>query len=879
MARLSYRTKANERPQGKPNVYFSCHPDDFGIYFEEFAGMILSIQDCAIWYESEPEADYDREELELDLSQMQLLVMPVTTKLLTTANRAIDVELPISQEKHIPVLPLMMEHGLDDLFSKRFGDLQYLDPNDRDETRRSFDEVLKTYIKSVLVSNELAERVRAAFDAYIFLSYRKKDRRQAQSLMRLIHSNPLCRDIAIWYDEFLTPGEDFNQAIEKMLQKSDLFALVVTPNLVNEVNYVMTTEYPAAIEQEKPVLPVEMEETDRSRLEEHYGAIPPCVRGEESENFTAVLTDMIRRIAVKANDSDPVHNYLIGLAYLDGIDVEIDPARALELITGAAEAGVPEAMVQLFNMYERGKGVARDFVEGVRWRACHVDYLKKEYGSAPTEEKADELIDRLWGLGDARYELRDLDAAASAYEEMNSLAEECAASGSEQSRRLLALSCQKLGGTAKARGDLTAAQKYYERALSVSRELAEQVGTAEARRSLWASYVFLGDISRERGDYAEAWKYYEQACAITEELVRQTETIGSRRDLWVSYEKLGDTAMARGDLAEAQRYYEADLAIMEEITRHVKTVNICMELSISYSRVGDTAKDRKDYKEAQKYYKAALSISDAVAKEVRTIETRRQLSVSYHKLGLLSEEIGDLAEAQRYYELDLGLSDEIAKQAATIESLTDLLAAYEALGRVMEARKDLSGAKILYDYALRLSDGLSDKTGKTDIKECLLRNCMRLGSIAEGNRDLAAAQKYYERAVSVREDLPVRGDEFEANLMLWGDYEKITAIATQRGDAAGILKYRQKVLFITIKLGQLCMARMDLKNSRAFYKRTCTMCQWFIEQTGSIPAMNILSKIYLNLIVISEAMGDLAEAENYQKLKAANDELLGDRKE
>ena len=40
-----------------------------------------------------------------------------------------------------------------------------------------------------------------------------------------------------------------------LLQKSDLFALVVTPNLVNEVNYVMTTEYPAAVEQKKPVLP------------------------------------------------------------------------------------------------------------------------------------------------------------------------------------------------------------------------------------------------------------------------------------------------------------------------------------------------------------------------------------------------------------------------------------------------------------------------------------------------------------------------------------------------------------------------------------------------------------------------------------------------
>ena len=67
------------------------------------------------------------------------------------------------------------------------------------------------------------KKVRAAFDAYIFLSYRKKDRRYANELMKLIHSHPQCRDIAIWYDEFLTPGENFRVNIEKILKTSKLF--------------------------------------------------------------------------------------------------------------------------------------------------------------------------------------------------------------------------------------------------------------------------------------------------------------------------------------------------------------------------------------------------------------------------------------------------------------------------------------------------------------------------------------------------------------------------------------------------------------------------------------------------------------------------------
>ena len=489
MSKLSYRTIADERPQGKPNVYFSCHPEDFGRYFEEYATKILKIQSCAIWYEAEPEADYDKDDLELNLSQMQLFVMPVTTKLLTESCRAMDVELPLAKEKHIPVLPLMMEQGLDQVFSRHFGDLQYLDPNNKDETKRKFDEVLETYIKSVLVSNKLAEKVRAAFDAYIFLSYRKKDRRKAQELMRLIHRSPLCRDIAIWYDEFLTPGEDFNQAIGKMLEKSDLFALVVTPNLVNEINYVMTTEYPEALEQGKPVLPVEMEKTDRSKLDEHYKSLPPCVPGEESEAFSAALMEKVKTMATEANDEDPEHNFLIGLAYLDGIDVEVDSDCAVELITGAATAGVPEAMHQLVIMYETGKGVIRDYYEGVRWREKLVENLRKAYKAEPNgENRVGRLISRLWDLGDAQYALSNLEAAEAAYKEMQILAEKHAKSGEYKYRRYLINSYVNLGDTAKAKGDLSGAKVYYEKCLTSAEVLSEESGTIQSRRYVAVIY-------------------------------------------------------------------------------------------------------------------------------------------------------------------------------------------------------------------------------------------------------------------------------------------------------------------------------------------------------------------------------------------------------
>ena len=119
--------------------------------------------------------------------QMQLFVMPGTSAVLSTENVELDIDFKFAIENHIPVLPLMQEGGLEEIFNKKCGDLQFLDKNNADTTAISYDEKLEKYLGSVLIEDELAEKVRDAFDAYVFLSYRKKDRRHAQELMRLIH--------------------------------------------------------------------------------------------------------------------------------------------------------------------------------------------------------------------------------------------------------------------------------------------------------------------------------------------------------------------------------------------------------------------------------------------------------------------------------------------------------------------------------------------------------------------------------------------------------------------------------------------------------------------------------------------------------------------
>ncbi|MBR5144386.1 MAG: tetratricopeptide repeat protein, partial [Clostridia bacterium] len=409
MAEFKVKTNGNADPHGKPRVYFCCHPDDFGRVFyndklscfEKICKDVFKTHDCAIYYTEDMNEPLDDNNINVDLKRMNLFLVPVTFRLMSESCRAMEVDIAYAKANNIKILPFMMEPGLDVVYAlqRNFGERQYLNPYSNDATEVGYEEKLKKILEVILISDEMSKKVRAAFDAYIFLSYRKKDRNYANELMRIIHNIPGCRDIAIWYDEFLTPGESWRENIKKAMkmvkEKSNIFTLLVTPNLLEEYldengelkkNFVMENEYPEARDMGMDILPTEMVETDRDELNAKYEGIPEPVKSED-EHFTDILLSVIEKIAISENDDDPQHNFLIGLAYLEGIDVEVNCDRGIELITIAAEAGEIAAMRMLYDIYNEGKYVSINYAEALKWAERIYDFAVREYG----EEHPDAL--------------------------------------------------------------------------------------------------------------------------------------------------------------------------------------------------------------------------------------------------------------------------------------------------------------------------------------------------------------------------------------------------------------------------------------------------------------------------------------------------------
>lgn len=373
---FKHLTRGGAPSLGKQLVFFSCHPNDFDLYFQKIAHEILEAQDCAVFFRDSNEV-YEENELADLFQEVQLLVIPITYKLLSGEDSVLAVDLAIASDKHIPVLPLLLDNVPDDVIAEKFGSRHYI-RREGEYNEQTYKEKLKKYLGEVLADEYTQKQVRSRFSAYFFMSYRKKDRKYALQLMRQIHNCPNFRDVAIWYDEFLSPGEDFNDAIISAIDRSKVFVIAVTPNLISEKNYVMEIEYPYALKAGKPILAAELEETEYEKLQESYRGFPDCINAYDEDSLNEALFNAVgNEPLTQAND--PKHDYYIGLAYLSGIDVEVDHERGMALITSAAERGCEDAIQKLITAYGYGVGTAIDKVKEIEWRKKLVTLYQDEY--------------------------------------------------------------------------------------------------------------------------------------------------------------------------------------------------------------------------------------------------------------------------------------------------------------------------------------------------------------------------------------------------------------------------------------------------------------------------------------------------------------------
>ena len=377
---MRYLTRNNVNPNQKPNIFIVS--DKYEEDFEIISRKIRQICDCSIWF---PDNEFSLNDSSTEdmIKQSRLVIFLLNKGYLLREGPMLSKTLDLVKSNLIPILPILLENGIEKQYNIVFGNIQFLSQQITDNTVLSFDEKLKRYINSVIEPEELLRKIIHAFDKFVFISYRKRDRSDAQRLIHLIHDNDICRDIGIWYDEFLTPGETFPEEIQKAIIDSGLFIMAVTSKMTDIPNYVLNEEYPFAKKHNKRVIPVEISKTDKERFYSLFGLDLYSI--EESLN---ILVKWIDPNSSKLINNEKEHLFFIGLAYLNGIYVESDTKKGISLIQQAANQGLFEAIEKLTIMYSVGQGVIIDYKTAFKWAKKGLELAKKDYCSASPEKGA-----------------------------------------------------------------------------------------------------------------------------------------------------------------------------------------------------------------------------------------------------------------------------------------------------------------------------------------------------------------------------------------------------------------------------------------------------------------------------------------------------------
>lgn len=602
---LNYQTRANLSLLNKKYIFLHYAIAN-KLKAELLAKNILEYENgdkYAVWMTDNPMAVF-HEENKLELSQMAVFIPLITEDYLKMSrNYGVDEKglckfslQKFNQEVTI-VIPVFMEGGIESKFNEMFGDLHGIFIGNQ-----NFQMPLQTLLENVLGSDKLNKLInKQAFSKDLFLSYRKKDRQQAIEIMKQIHNTDYGKDAAIWFDDFLMPGEDFGRQIREMLKQADAMILSVTPNLLEKDNYVKNIEYPDAKDNlNKHIIPVEVVTTDYQQLTTDFPGIGEVIPISNKEKLNESLQNV--ESGNKKKENNPFTMYLLAMAFLTGYRVEKDMERGLKLLRNAAEKSEVHACRHLGFLHLSGRGVVRDFKQTIHW-------YNKAYELYKQQKDLKSIYELLYGedgLLLLYMAQDDVPKATSLGKEFLRLLEDNSADDENKEERIL----------------------WKVRALAQIGDIHFDVNPSEDRLYEAGNYniTALDLLLDYKGDYQDEADRLQGYASFNKGniLLRQGKILG--KDYLEMSETIYQKLVDRNPLHQYRKEYSSVLSSLGVLLR---------EEAIYKSR-SDFTKSIEFMIPAQERFQKALTIDRQLVKEAPTINNREKLAIALYHCGLVA---------------------------------------------------------------------------------------------------------------------------------------------------------------------------------------------------------------------------------------------------
>jgi len=753
VSNITRRARGTEIPKRAQRVFFCCDARNSNDKDALIADLLShdAGMDCVVSWIETPGENFDKELLRNELQDTQALVLWVTKDLLQAMyENKFPVEYLIAQELRTPVLPIATYGELFPEFTRLAGAIHGIAQSDS-EYRTKLKDQMETFLASEEVIKQIQEK---AFTAEIFLSYRKMDIQEARKFMKAFHDLEEFEAISIWYDNFLTAGRNFDYEIKESITKCNAFVLLVTPNLATEGNYVQTTEYPFAQQEEKPVVSVETIPTDFVLFAELFpGTEKPVLLNDPVALSTSFQSKLDKSAYQWQMDSERA--WLLGMAYFKGFGVERDMDRSIRLLEIAAKdcnEYALHAIRILASIYENGIGIAINYDKELYWRKKDTDYCERLFGFEHPETASAYNDIAMVYTNQSNYgkALEYFGKALSIREKVLGAAHPSTAS-----------TYNNIAGVYDKQVDFGKALEYYRKALAIHEKV---LGTANPETA--NIYNNIAVVYYNQSDFGKALEYHGKALAIREKVLGTTHQHTAN-----SYNNMASVFDKQGNYIKALEYFEKALANQEKVlgTAHPYTSN-------TYNNMGEVYINRGDYGKALEYFRKALAIREKVLGT-----THPSTATIYNNMATIYDKQGDYGKALEYFGKALAIREKVlgTEHSQTATTYNNIAGVYNKQGDYGKALEYFKKALTIREKVLGTEHPNTAQTYNN------------IAVVYDNRNDNSKALEYHGKALAIREK--VLGTEHPDTAT---SYNNIAMVYIKQKYYGKALNYLEKALAI-----------------------------------------------------------------------------------
>lgn len=320
-------------------------------------------------------------------------------------------------------------------------------------------------------------------------------------------------------------------------------------------------------------------------------------------------------------------------------------------------------------------------------------------------------------------------------------------------------------------GKLDVAENYFQKSLSIARELGNNHDIGIELGNLGVVYLHLGR-------YQEALEHSDQNLIIARETNNQRGEIAALGNL-------GDLHLHLGESQRSIESYEQALRIAREIG-YRRGESTCLNgLGNAYKQLGAIQR-------AIGYYEQALALDLAM-------EDQRGLGNVLGNLGNAHESLGNAEQALRYYQQQVEITQEIGDRQGESNALGNLGVAYKDLGEMQHAID-------LYEKSINIKREIGDQDGESNFLNWLGNAYADLGNPRR-------AIEYYELALTIQHE--IGNQRLEADSL-----GNLGLICIELGDTSRAIEYYERAITMGRDVRDPNSIAIDTFNLAVLYSQT-----------------------------------------------------------